>query len=148
MLLQSRSLWGGCSWETALEVPRARHMFFVRVNSKRRKDENITPAGDHRPHWSVSLLSRDCRSLVWVRPSINWTWKRYMVASRKRNETLQRTDLCVIRKNKEKIVPMHDLYLPCNDFGNIVALLLSEYIYADLLHGIKLFLYVPHRRII
>lgn len=30
-------------------IVRARHMFVVRVNSKRRKDENASPSGDHRP---------------------------------------------------------------------------------------------------
>lgn len=36
---------------------------------------------------------------------------------------------------------MHDLYIPtlCNDFGDIDAILLSEYIHTDVLHCNKLF---------
>lgn len=93
--------------------------------------------------WSVIILfSRDCRSLVWVNLSLRCTWKQYMVAYMKRNETLHRTDLgvvlfvgtscCITTKwilkqtkvsvnlallfteNKciERITPMHDLYIP------------------------------------
>lgn len=36
---------------------------------------------------------------------------------------------------------MHDLYIPtlCNDFGDIDAILLSEYIHTDVLNCNKLF---------